>query len=171
MHKKMISISGLAIILGLTGAFLILDKNPNYVQETNSPPIRENRTLDQTEDSIEDEILEKHNEARTEIVADYGYSLEGYLILDIRNIGSISFPVERDDTKLLDLMGGNEKQEWSYISKENQEKDEFTLSVDETVSINTSLPFPEKGGRIILRISGPLKTADSLVCNGGDQTC
>lgn len=124
-------------------------------------------TLSDVRDSFEDDISERDRESDSEMSIDYGYEQGGYLLVDVRNTGSIALPLRDNETKVLSVyLDGRPSDGWSYLS------DREVLGQDATVTINTTEAFPAPSNSTEVDIRGAYETQSSIICyNDGSDTC
>lgn len=124
-------------------------------------------TLSDVRNNVEDDISERDRESDSEMSIDYGYEQGGYLLIDVRNSGSIALPLKDNDTRVVSVyMDGRPNDDWHYLS------DREVLGQDATVTINTTKAFPDPGNSTKVEIRGAYETQSSIICyNDGADSC
>lgn len=139
-----------------------------------------NNIQEQFKESSEDRMNQEQKEARSDINMEYVYnSSDGYIILNVRNTGSISIEVEENNRKVWNLFAegrpvGGGGTGWIYMdaNKRGPGVEEVLINPQETIAINTTVKYPSQGSDKLIKISGPYSTSDSHVCyNSGSPSC
>lgn len=135
--------------------------------------------LMQTQDDIKTKYEERFSQNRledqTSLNIEYVHnSTNGWTILDIRNTGSLSFPIEEDGEKYLSLYVddrpvNNDPKSWKYTTSRSGD---VVLDPSETFSLNTTYRFPKKGESVSFKINGPFSTSSFYRCrSSGGNNC
>lgn len=132
----------------------------------------------ETIEGFESDLNKEQRERKSDINAEYIYNgTNGHIIMNIRNTGSISIPV-RDDNGVkqfsLYVNGAphetsNQGRGWNFVP-EGSSID--VLDPSEILTLNTTVPFPERSESTSLKLVGPYEVSDSHVCyNSGSPSC
>jgi hypothetical protein len=124
-------------------------------------------TLSNLRGNFEDDVRDRNLEDQAEMSIEFGYERDGYLLLDLRNTGSIALPLVDDGEQVLAVyMDGRPNDDWSFVS------DKDTLGQDGKVTINTSKEFPAQGNYTRVEINGAHGTESTIICyNDGSPSC
>lgn len=124
-------------------------------------------------DSTEDRLNNQEREAKSDINIETAYnSSDGYLILSVRNTGSLTLNVEDSDgNKAWDLfIDGRPVDDgtgWEYRGNSKT-----SLAPQETIGINTTAKFPPSDSDALISLAGPNSASDDKVCyNSGSTSC
>ena len=127
---------------------------------------------DSFKENTEDRLNEQQRESQSDLDIETAYnSTDGYIMLNIRNTGSLTLEVEDDqDNKLWNLFtNGSPVGDGTGWSNSD---DVSSLAPQSTIRINTTESFPAKGSDTLIRITGPNGVSDSKVCyNSGTPSC
>ena len=106
----------------------------------------------------------------TDLAVDFAKnSSDGYLLIDIRNSGSVNQPLYEDNTKYMDLYIDNRPQEWEFVDDPG---DDYSLLPGATVRINTTEKFPAAGKTVKASFMAPYHSSAAKYCSSqGDPTC
>ena len=135
---------------------------------------------DDFKESSEERVNEGQREAQSDINIEYAYnSSDGYIMLSVRNTGSISLAVEEDNQKLWNLFVegrpvGGDGTGWVYMdsSKRGPGVESVVLDPQQTLSINTTAKYPSQGSDKLIKLNAPYESSDSHVCyNSGGASC
>lgn len=124
-------------------------------------------TLSDVRSGFEGELQDRNLEDQAEMSIEYGYMRGGYLLLDIRNTGSVALPMKDNDTRVLAVyMDGRPNEDWKFLS------DREVLGQDGTVTINTTEPFPDQGNYTEVEVTGSYETESTIICySDGSPSC
>ncbi|MFB6114722.1 MAG: archaellin/type IV pilin N-terminal domain-containing protein [Candidatus Nanohalobium sp.] len=121
----------------------------------------------QVKNNFLDNLNEEQKEDKSELTIEYGYNQSGFILLDLRNTGSIALPLNKSGRSTLALYeGGRPDDSWRFLS------DRAALGVDGRITINTTERFPGIGNYTKIKVTGPFGTDSSIVCyNDGNPSC
>lgn len=124
-------------------------------------------SLNDVQQGFEDDLQDEELEDKSDLSIQYGYDQGGYILLELRNSGSVALPLDRDGTRLISLyISGRPEEDWSYLSPRSQ------LGVGTTITMNTTRTFPDSGDYTEIEVRGPRDTSSSIVCyNDGSPSC
>jgi len=125
-------------------------------------------SLDDVQQGFEDDLNDEELEDQSDLSIQYGYDQGGYTLLELRNSGEVALPLQNEDgIELISLyVSGRPEEDWSYLSPRPQ------IGVGETITINTTQPFPNSGNDIEIEVRGPRDTSSSIICyNDGSPSC
>ncbi|MFB6099776.1 MAG: archaellin/type IV pilin N-terminal domain-containing protein [Candidatus Nanohalobium sp.] len=122
-------------------------------------------TMQGLQNSVEDWILGESKEESATISVDYGVNgSNGYLLMDIRNTGSISLAVEEGGRKNWNMYVDGVPREWEYVSGSYTGKENVIIDPNEVIRINTTVQFPSTGNRVQVSLKGQYNTGVSYIC-------
>lgn len=121
----------------------------------------------QVQENFLEDLNQEQREDKSELKIEYGYNQSDYILLDLRNTGSIALPLKDSGTDTVALyVGGRPDDTWSYVSTRE------TLGVDGRISLNTTAEFPNRGSYKEVQVTGPFGTESTIVCyNDGNPSC
>lgn len=123
--------------------------------------------------NTENQLTDQERKSQSDINIETAYnSTDGYLILSVRNTGSLTLEVEDDqDNKVWDLyIDGRPVGDGSGWDYRGSTKD--SLAPQDTININTTKSFPAPDSDTLIRLTGPNSVADSKICyNSGSASC
>ncbi len=124
-------------------------------------------------ENTEDRLSNQERESQSDINIETAYnSTDGYIMLSIRNTGSLTLEVEDEDgNKAWDLfIDGRPKGDgtgWEYRGSSRE-----ALAPQATIGINTTEKFPAADSDTLIKLTGPNGVSDSKVCyNSGSASC
>lgn len=134
-------------------------------------------TQKQVGESIESDLSDREKKQNSDLNIEYAYNnSNGFVVLNVRNTGSISLELEEDNEKIWSLYAdgkpvsssaGSSGKGWKYY---NSPQD--ILDPNSVISINTTKQFPQRGESIAFRLVGQYGVKDSHVCqNSGSNSC
>jgi len=124
-------------------------------------------------DSIEDRQQDRQTETQSDINIETAYnSTDGYIILSVRNTGSLTIEVEDNNgNKVWDLFIDGRPVDGGK-GWEHRGSTKTSLAPQETIGINTTALFPSDDSDTLIKITGPNGVSDSKVCyNSGNPSC
>lgn len=123
-----------------------------------------------TQDNVEDRIDERDDEANSELSSDIAYnSSDGFTIITIRNTGSNTLRLgENGNGENLNVfVRGRPQNDWTFLNSPKN-----SLEREETVTLNTTVQFPEEGEDYSIEVIGPSDTSTTYICyNSGTASC
>lgn len=131
---------------------------------------------DQAQRSWEEKFSEQELETKSDIGIEFMYNESTWLILNVRNTGSITVPVKEEKELLWDMYvdGQPVNGDASSWSLTEPQKSDNTVRIDaqETIVANTTVKFPSEGEDVAVEINGPYSVSASSVCyNSGAGSC
>lgn len=123
-------------------------------------------------ETTEDRLSNQERQTQSDINIETAYnSTDGYIILRIRNTGSLTLSVEEDGEKLWDMFINGVPLEggkgWKHINGAKT-----SLAPQDTIGINTTEKYPSSGTDTLIQITGPNSVTDTKVCyNSGSNSC
>lgn len=124
-------------------------------------------------DNTQDRLNQQEKKSQSDLNIETAYnSTDGYIILSVRNTGSLTLEVESDSgNKVWDLfVQGRPVGDGSGWTYRGSGKD--ALAPQETIGINTTRQFPAPGADKLVKVTGPNSVADTKVCyNSGSPSC
>jgi flagellin-like protein len=124
-------------------------------------------------DNTEDNLNDRQKRSQSDINIETAYnSTDGYILLSVRNTGSLTLEVEDDDgNKLWNLFidGRPVDDGTGWKHRDSVKK---SVAPQSTVGINTTKKFPKDDSDTLIKITGPNGVSDSKVCyNSGSPSC
>lgn len=128
---------------------------------------------DDFKESSEDRLNQQQKESKSDFNIEFVYnSSDGYIMMSVRNTGSMTMEVEDDNNKVWNLFADGKPTTWKYQDSAKQSADSVSIDPQQSITLNTTVKFPSEGSDKLLKLSGPHKTADSHVCfNSGRSSC
>lgn len=131
---------------------------------------------DQAQSSWEERFSEQELETKSDIGIEFMYNKSTYLLMNVRNTGSVTVPVKEEGNLVWDLYidgrpldGGADS--WSLTDPQDSQE-QVLLDAQETVVVNTTVDFPSEGEDTAVEINGPYGISASSVCyNSGAGSC
>jgi len=124
-------------------------------------------------DNTEERLNNQEKEAQSDINIETAYnSTDGYIILSVRNTGSLTLKVEDSDgNKVWNLFIDGRPVDGGAGWK-HRGGSKTALAPQETMGINTTVKFPGNDNDTLIKLTGPNSVSDSKVCyNSGSSSC
>lgn len=124
-------------------------------------------------ENTEDRLNNQEKETQSDINIETAYnSTDGYVMLSVRNTGSLTLDVEDSDgNKAWDLFIDGRPVDGG-TGWEHRGSAKTALAPQETIGINTTVTFPADDSDTLIKLTGPNGVSDSKVCyNSGSPSC
>jgi flagellin-like protein len=130
-------------------------------------------TMDDLQDNVEGWLGQQDKEQASSIAIDYANNgTDGYLLVDLRNDGSRTITLERDNSPLVNMYMDGVPEDWDYISGSGyQSQDTVRINPTEVVTLNTTVVFPADGDSVGIEIAGPYSMSASYLCFSENGAC
>lgn len=128
-------------------------------------------TLTDVQQGLEDQLAREDRIESSDITIETAYQgTAGFLLVDVRNSGSVTLDIESDGNKQWNLYVDGRPQRWEYVDTSNGGDE--SLNPNGVISINTTTSFPATDNSKELSFNAPYQTSDSYVCfNEGGLNC
>lgn len=128
-----------------------------------------------TRDNVENRIEDRNRQSKSEMSSDIAYnSSDGFIILTIRNSGASTLLIRDNGDPRLNMyvrgrpVNGDPKS-WKFL---NPQPSDVALQPEESISLNTTSPFPPQGEDYVVKLTGPAQTSTTYICyNSGTASC
>ncbi len=139
-------------------------------------------TQERVAQGLEEDLTTQELKQQSDISIDFAYNSTGnFTLINLRNSGSISIPINESGMKPLRLYAdgrpvesevGGPGEGWKYGDSDDQAPEErILIDPDETRTINTTVQYPVRGESKAFRFVGPYDSVASKTCYNSGSSC